>query len=724
MNLSRSLLGFTKSLYRLGLGIRRLLPRQRSQSFGPSDTTEHQRIERIYVINLDRQPDRWSETGKELRHILDSSGADLTTRTVRHSALDARSFTRHSIHDGDDINPSYTLGDQLFVEPQPSALPTRLELNRPIEMSRPEMAVARSHINVWRRIAEGEHAYALVLEDDIWFHQGFARSLDRAWREMDPGSGKDPRFDILYLSYREVKDGAPKTFLSRSVFRPLRGLWFLSGYVLSRDGAEKLLGLLPCRGPVDLWINHQFDRLDVRANRNSVISQRRDWRSTNSYSILPILTRIGVLDGGGESLFKIRPSEGPVFAFGADGSGLSSLSMALSMLGYRCCSDLEDLPNTESRRLLTGRAGRVFDSYINVGSMESQAQVLLKNFPRAKFFITTKHVGILDDIATMFLGGMDGCDVAILPAKATNRWQIVCEHLRRPPAVSPFPEIEDLGQRRLLNDADESRPTDSGRRRRQDKSPWIVEASNKWRGIRTGVPIKVTTRRGRRVAFDDPLENLDESRWLLRDDTFVSNLALFRPANLEIRTGGGALLRVRSESLQVRDYSAAAISSRDRFQFGRFEAVIRASGVPGLVTGFFLHRDSPRNEIDIEIVGSRPKELLVNVFYNPGDEGAHYDYGYRGTPTTIDLGFNASESAHHFAIEWDPSEIRWLVDQEVVHRRVNWQPTPIPQLPMTLHVNTWPTRSRELAGRLASRRLPATTLVESIAVDATFTPPP
>ncbi|MGH9238354.1 MAG: family 16 glycosylhydrolase [Vicinamibacterales bacterium] len=61
---------------------------------------------------------------------------------------------------------------------------------------------------------------------------------------------------------------------------------------------------------------------------------------------------------------------------------------------------------------------------------------------------------------------------------------------------------------------------------------------------------------------------------------------------------------------------------------------------------------------------------LVNVFYNPGPEGAKFDYGYRGTPVAIPLKFDASESAHRYAIEWEPGQIRWLVDGEVVHHRV------------------------------------------------------
>jgi hypothetical protein len=111
----------------------------------------------------------------------------------------------------------------------------------------------------------------------------------------------------------------------------------------------------------------------------------------------------------------------------------------------------------------------------------------------------------------------------------------------------------------------------------------------------------------------------------------------------------------------------------------------------------------------------------VNVFYNPGTDGAKFDYGYRGTPAIIKLGFDASKTLHRFTIEWDPCEIRWFVDQKLVHRRAIWNPTPIPHLPMTLHVNTWPARSRELAGRLARRALPASAIVRRVAVD-TYVP--
>lgn len=193
---------------------------------------------------------------------------------------------------------------------------------------------------------------------------------------------------------------------------------------------------------------------------------------------------------------------------------------------------------------------------------------------------------------------------------------------------------------------------------------------------------------------------------------------MFRPQNVHLKSDGGIALSVMKESLGVRNYSAASLCSRDQYLFGRFEAVIQASNAPGVVTGFFLHRNSPRQEIDIEIAGNRPDRLLINVFFNPGGEGANFDYGYRGTPAHIELGFDASKAAHRYAIEWNPCEIRWLVDDQLIHRRLMWDPTPIPHLPMTLHVNSWPSRSTELAGRIGNRMLPATTIVTSIDVVA------
>ncbi|MFM2598253.1 family 16 glycosylhydrolase [Vibrio fortis] len=99
-------------------------------------------------------------------------------------------------------------------------------------------------------------------------------------------------------------------------------------------------------------------------------------------------------------------------------------------------------------------------------------------------------------------------------------------------------------------------------------------------------------------------------------------------------------------------------------------------------------------------------------------DGARFDFGYRGTPVEIDLGFDATEDYHSYAIEWDSTEIRWFVDGNLTYKRVNWAPTPIPHLPMKFHVNLWPSISSELAGRIDKKKLPASLHIQSARVAA------
>lgn len=407
MNLSKPLRAASRLLYSLFLQCRIHLPRQRCLAFMSPSDDQQPGIGPIFVINLDRQPDRWNAVRRELDRIVDAASKPLSERVVRYSACDAQA-NPDKLFGTVDVDPLYTLGDQLFVEPQPHAVPDAFDLERPIRMSDAEVAVARSHIGLWKTIAQSDDTYALVLEDDVWFERGFGRLVDQAWREMEAADHTSPAFDVLYLSYQEVRHGAPKELISKNVFRPERGLWYLSGYVMSKKGAQMLLGLLPCRGPVDLWINHKFREMDVRALRRSVIRQRLDLNSTNSYSILPMLSRIGVLEGSDSALFQQRPTNTPVFAFGTPGAGLSSLAMALSMLGYRCCSDFDRIPECELERILTGRTDRVFDAYVNIESLTPHVCVLTQRYPRAKFIVINDIAGTADHQGGGMLDELEG----------------------------------------------------------------------------------------------------------------------------------------------------------------------------------------------------------------------------------------------------------------------------------------------------------------------------
>lgn len=276
--------------YRL-LFHRRLLDVCRQSNSFSKDSRDS--IQRIYAINLDRKPKRWSQVSNKLKRIKSRSDTSLFELSRRFSAIDAR-YLDEKI-DSKMLCPYFTLADQLQVEPNPLIQIDESSKAYKIKMTPQEIAIALSHIELWKKIASDNIPYTLILEDDVYFERGFANNLDAAWTDIINKSSQPFTFDILFLSFQEVGI-KPKTRIHEDglVHKPNCGIWQASGYVLSKVGAQKLLNMLPAYGPVDLWLNLQFDKLDVYLINKPIIEQRVDVPSTNSYSIMPVLSQIGV----------------------------------------------------------------------------------------------------------------------------------------------------------------------------------------------------------------------------------------------------------------------------------------------------------------------------------------------------------------------------------------------------------------------------------------------
>ena len=243
---------------------------------------------------------------------------------------------------------------------------------------------------------------------------------------------------------------------------------------------------------------------------------------------------------------------------------------------------------------------------------------------------------------------------ASFASRKQNSWRALCEHLRAGAAGRAIPGASRYWTADAPGSATRQENGARARRLRHDPSPWIAKPRAGWAGT-----ARVRSRgRNRRLLCGCASKTISLKssprggccEMILSRETS----GFFVRLTSSSAAGGGLSFAVYEEPLGVRDLSAAAISSRASFLFGRFEATLQATNIPGLVTGFFLHRDSPRQEIDVEILGNQPDKLLVNVFYNPGSDGAKFDYGYRGTPAIIKLGFDASKALHQFTIEWDP----------------------------------------------------------------------
>ena len=242
MNINKDSRGFLDIGNALLMKLRRIFAKTKCSAFNILNNNEKLNyIGKIYAINLDRQPDRFSRVQSEFSRVTDAFRKPLINMLERVSAIDAINLEQYG--DTSNVDSKYTLGEQLFVDPC-RTLPQGVNLDMEIDMSKQEIAVALSHIKVWQKIASGTEPYALVIEDDICLHPSFSNLMEKGWNEIKNQEKNDTLFDILFLSFKEVDLGAEKTKFTDSTFKLYRGIWYMSGYVLSKEGANKLIGML------------------------------------------------------------------------------------------------------------------------------------------------------------------------------------------------------------------------------------------------------------------------------------------------------------------------------------------------------------------------------------------------------------------------------------------------------------------------------------------------
>lgn len=678
-----------------------MFPGGRIRAFGEAAG----QIGAIIVVNMDRQPTRWRRVTREIGRFRTSEGTPLLRVTRRLAAVDARDG--RAVAATADVDPLYRIGDQLRVLPD-ARLAQSFAEEEPVRMTRQEVAVAQSHVEVWKAVASGTDNYVLVLEDDAWFMPGAATAINRGWHAALGRCAETGGPNLLYLSYLDLGGRAVRDEVCDVLFRPERGLLFLSGYVISREGAAALLRAMPVVGPVDLWINYRFDDLGALALAKPVIAQRHDGGSDNTYSILPYLARAGIVDARESAEPPDLSRVGPVLAWTSRPEH-EGLATALSMLGLRVRAfDGDEEPM--DRRGLEAEL-KTFDALIDAPLASDALAAVAEG--RAVILLEADS----ERPAQLPYDQLLPRRSAVLGPKDKWSWDVLCEVLGVAKPAEAFPVGAHRRHRLFRDDRPVIRRRSASRTPRNsgaiDGSPWVLPPSRRWlpahdpdRSARpAGSPLAMASMKYASMSFPSLA------------GTFPGNLASFSPENLR-HDDDGAQLVIHAAAGGPRPYRSAAFASESSFTYGRFEAEIRAARGSGLITGFFLHRATPRQEIDIEFGGGEPRQLLVNVYFNPGDDGTAMGYGYRGSPYRIDLGFDATEAFHRYGIDWQHDRIAWLVDGKVVHERISWDPTPIPHLPMRIHANLWAPRSGELAGRIDQSTLPASAAFRNVVVSS------
>jgi GR25 family glycosyltransferase involved in LPS biosynthesis len=701
MNIQKTLGMLKASIFRVAYATSSLFPLGNSTSFG----SDHNQIGAIIVINLKRQPLRLRRTLRELKRVKMASGEPLISITTKLAAVDARDG--REVASSSDVDPEYVLGDQLYVQPD-EQLEHCFSTQEPITMTRQEVAVARSHIEAWKVVANGEANHVLILEDDIWFRPGGRLAIDRGWEAATKRFTGADGPELLYLSFSDADGTADRRDVCADLFRPERGLWFLSGYVLSRQGSRKLLKAMPVKGPVDMWINQRFNELRTLALSSPAILQRRDSGTDNSYSVMPYLARAGIVDADAATP-PPRTTLGPILVLCSE-DVKESLAMALSILGLR----VRVFDTSDTMVTVDSLAG-IFSDFDALVAPQIEEGLLtdLASNTNLSFLLENSH------LCPPEIAGFARTKISTFSNHGSDsaRWTVLCELLGLVEPAAPYP-IATPSEWRLFRD-DRDCTNRSKRNSNQptlasDKSAWALSPKPGWPAEPT---LEAEVKSEADVLFHHSV-GYDPVHFRSAVETFPGNLASFELHCVASDHEATSLTMTALDPKLARPYSSGALISTHSHQHGRFEACIRAAKGNGLVTGFFLHRASPRQEIDFEIMGHDPTSVLLNVYFNPGDVGTNSAYGYRGSPCRIPLGFDASLDFHRYSIEWNPDRITWAVDGRIIHQRGSWDPTPVPHLPMKLHFNLWAPRSQELAGLLDQRSVPAVARIKNVQISA------
>lgn len=150
--------------------------------------------------------------------------------------------------------------------------------------------------------------------------------------------------------------------------------------------------------------------------------------------------------------------------------------------------------------------------------------------------------------------------------------------------------------------------------------------------------------------------------------------------NLSFRDGN-LVITAKKEAAQDEygsyDYTSSKIKTQGNFakKYGRFEAKIKMPDVEGLWPAFWMMPENDvyggwaaSGELDImEARGRKPGEVEGTLHYG----GTWPNNRHSGNFYHFDEG-NDFTDFHEYAVEWEPGEIRWYVDDELYATQNNW----------------------------------------------------
>ena len=191
-------------------------------------------FDKILYINLSRRPDRNEHISKSLDYL------NLFSNSERVDAVDGKELIKEDISTNliteEGINDAYNQ-EQVVYEP----------------LTEGGIGCALSHMKIYKKIIDENIDRCLILEDDTSFDIDFLKKLE----EVEDKIPKE--FDMLFLGYHI---SYVKKDINKYYFIPDR-VYGLFGYIVSKEGAKKLLELFPISLQIDTEISNNMSKFNA-----------------------------------------------------------------------------------------------------------------------------------------------------------------------------------------------------------------------------------------------------------------------------------------------------------------------------------------------------------------------------------------------------------------------------------------------------------------------------
>ena len=182
-----------------------------------------------YVLNLDRRPDRWTHTQRQIRRAKLDKFLRPCVDVTRVSGVDGATLDVAALHKAGVITD---LGYERYQ------LPTGQKLFG-MDLTNGAIGCALGHRAVWQRVVAEKKQCALILEDDVEFHHRFARQFADRWSRVPADWG------VVHLGGLDLLASGkpPRPYVADGIRLAYQGHRELTAYIVHAASAQRCLDL-------------------------------------------------------------------------------------------------------------------------------------------------------------------------------------------------------------------------------------------------------------------------------------------------------------------------------------------------------------------------------------------------------------------------------------------------------------------------------------------------